>query len=369
MVAVRATADSRVMTSAPALLITRDELLLDDLLRLAAAAGTTLDVAHDTTSALRAWSSASVVLLGADQAGTLAAQQPPRRDQVHVVGHGPAGDGLFRSALATGAADVVELPAADAWVVELLTDAADGTARLATTVGVVAGSGGAGATTFACALALTSATREVAVLLDLDPLGPGVDRVVGLDAGRDPGAGVRWDALVGSHGRLGSRALRAALPEKDGLAVLTWSVGPPVALEPGAVREVLSAAQRGHDLVVVDLPRAVDDVTAEVVSRCDEILVVVEPTVAGVASAGKVAAVLRPLNRRLGLVVRGRGASVPAAHVASILELPLVAEVPSQRRLAEDVDLGLGPVHSRRSPLARAARAALGTERAGRPAA
>ena len=42
------------MTS-PALLITRDDLLLEDLLRLAAAAGTTLDVAHDTTAALRGW--------------------------------------------------------------------------------------------------------------------------------------------------------------------------------------------------------------------------------------------------------------------------------------------------------------------------
>ena len=48
------------MTS-PALLITRDDLLLEDLLRLAAAAGTTLDVAHDTTAALRGWGAASVV--------------------------------------------------------------------------------------------------------------------------------------------------------------------------------------------------------------------------------------------------------------------------------------------------------------------
>ncbi len=369
MAAVRATADSRVMTSAPALLITRDELLLDDLLRLAAAAGTTLDVAHDTTSALRAWSSASVVLLGADQAGTLAAEQPPRREQVHVVGHGPAGDGLFRSALATGAADVVELPAADAWVVELLTDAADGTAptrhhdRRGRRV-----RRGRGDHVRLRPRAHRRGPRGGRPARPR-PARPGRRPGGGSRCRTRPGSGVRWDALVGSHGRLGSRALRAALPERDGLAVLTWPVGPPVVLEPFAVREVLSAAQRGHDLVVVDLPRAVDDVTAEVVSRCDEILVVVEPTVAGVASAGKVAAVLRPLSRRLGLVVRGSGTTVPSEHVAAVLELPLVAEVPSQRRLAEHVDLGLGPVHSRRSPLARAARTALGTVRAGRPAA
>ena len=352
----------------PALLITRDELLLDDLLRLAAAAGTTLDVAHDPTAALRGWGAASVVLLGADLADPVAAQRPPRRDQVHVVAHGPVPDGLFRAALATGALDVVELPAADAWLVELLTDAADGGAHPARTVGVVGGSGGAGATTFASALALTAAAGGPAVLLDLDPLGPGVDRVVGLDAGLgrdglagggDGGGDARWDALVGSHGRLGSRSLRAALPCRDGLAVLTWPVGPPVALDPTTVREVLSAAQRGHDVVVADLSRHLDPVSLEVASRCDRVLLVAEPTVAGVVSAGKVAAGLRPVNGDLGVVVRVGGAAVPAEHVADILELPLVAELAAQRRLGEHLDLGLGPVHARRSPLSRAARAAL----------
>ncbi len=362
------------MTS-PVLLITRDDLLLDDLLRLAAAAGTTLDVAHDTTAALRGWGAASVVLLGADLADPVAAHRPPRRDQVHVVAHGPVPDGLFRAALASGALDVVELPAADAWLVELLTDAADGGAHPARTVGVVGGSGGAGATTFASALALTAAASGPAVLLDLDPLGPGADRVVGLDAeggpngsdgpdgrdGRDAGAGggARWDALVGSHGRLGSRSLRAALPRRDGLAVLTWPVGPPVDLDPTTAREVLSAAQRGHDVVVADLPRHLDPVSLEVASRCDRVLLVAESSVAGVASAGKVAAGLRPVNDDLGVVVRVGGAAVPAGHVADILELPLVAELAAQRRLDEHLDLGLGPVHTRRSPLARAARAAL----------
>jgi Flp pilus assembly CpaE family ATPase len=158
---------------------------------------------------------------------------------------------------------------------------------------------------------------------------------------------------------LGSRSLREALPTKDGLAVLTWPTGPPVLVGADSVREVLSAARRGHDLVVVDLPRAVDDATAEVVARCDRVLVVVQPTVAGVASAGKVAAVLRGLNHRLGLVVRDTGSSVPPEEVAAFLELPLVVEVPAQRRLAEHIDLGLGPVRSRRSSLSRAARDAL----------
>src|SRR4051794_368055 len=351
------------MTSGPALLITRDEPLLDDLLRLAAAAAVSLDVAHDAGSALRGWSGASLVLLGVDLAAPVAEQRPPRRDQVHVVGHSPLGGDAFRSALGAGALDVVELPTAEAWLVELLSDAvdaADGSdGARALTVGVIAGSGGAGATTFACALALTAAAQRRAMLLDLDPLGPGVDRVVGLDGGGGAADGVRWDALVSSRGRLGSRSLRAALPAKDGLAVLTWEVGVPAALDAASVREVLSAAQRGNDVVVVDLPRAVDEVTAEVVTRCDRVLLVVESAVAGVAAAGKVAASLRPLNERIGLVIRGGPSTADPGQVAAVLRLPLVGEVTRQRRLAEHVDLGLGPVHWRRSSLARAARAAL----------
>jgi secretion/DNA translocation related CpaE-like protein len=349
----------RGMTSAPPLLVTRDEMLLDELLRLAAAAGVTLDVAADTMSAMRGWAPAALVLVGADQAGDVAEQRPPRRDGVHVVGHGPVDDRVFRSALAAGALDVVELPASQAWLVELLTDVSDGARggrrRRARTFAVISGSGGAGATTFAAGLAVVSARLRTSALVDLDPLGPGLDRVVGLDGSE----GVRWDGLVTTPGRLGSRSLREALPEKDGLVVLTWDVATPVDLDPGSVREVLSASQRGNELVVVDLPRALDDVTVEVVTRCDRVLVVVTPTIMGVASAAKVLAGLRTATDRIGLVVRRRGTAIDSEQVAATLGVPLLAELPRQRRLAEHLELGLGPAHGPRSPLARSARAAL----------
>lgn len=349
-------------TAATALLITRDDRLLDELLRLAAAAGCILDVAHDPVGGLRAWSAASVVLVGADLARSVAQQRPPRRDHVHLVGQAPLPDEVFRSALGAGALDVVELPTAEAWLVELLTDATDATdgraaaGRRSLTVGVVGGSGGAGATTFACAVALTAARQQRTVLIDLDPLGPGADRVVGIDAP----SGARWDTLMSSRGRLGSRSLRAALPDKDGLAVLTWGTGSPIGLHATAVREVLSAARRGNDVVVVDVPRRLEDVTAEVVTRCDQVLVVTQPSIPGIAAAARVVGILRPLNDQLGLVVRGDRSAVPAGQVATALGLPLVADAPHQRRLSEHVHLGLGPVHSQRSSLARAARAALG---------
>jgi Flp pilus assembly CpaE family ATPase len=122
---------------------------------------------------------------------------------------------------------------------------------------------------------------------------------------------------------------------------------------------VLSAARRGNDVVVVDVPRALDDLTAEVVTRCDNVLVVTMPSLPGVASAGRLVAALRPLNGSLGVVVRRCRGACSTDQVSAALGLPVVAEVAHQRRLVEQVHLGLGPVHEQRSPLARAARALL----------
>jgi len=344
------------MTAATALLITRDEVLLEDVLRLTAAAGVDLDVAHESAAALRGWASAPVVLVGADQLSVVSAQHPVRREQVHVVTGTTAPDDLFRAALAIGAENVVELPAAETWLVELLTDVADGGARRATTIGVVGGSGGAGATTFAAALALTAALDTGHVLLiDADPLGGGIDRV----AGFEDLDGIRWDSLASTTGRFSSRSLREALPQRDGLAVLTWASGSHCRTEAVAVREVLSAAQRGCDLVVVDLARYPDPMTIEVLSRCDHVVLVAGLTVSAVAAASRVAAYLQDSARDMHLVTRGRAAGLGAADVSRALGIPLVAAMANQRRLVESVDLGLGPVQARRGPLARAAIAVL----------
>jgi secretion/DNA translocation related CpaE-like protein len=332
----------------PPLFATRDQTLLDELLRLAAAAGITPEVAGDAAAVLRAWSGAPLVLVGPDLADEVARLRPARRPGVHLVVWGGVPDQLFRSAVALGAEDVTELPRSDGWLTETLTDLGDPRRGQGVVLGVVGGSGGAGATTFACALAQVAARRGPAVVVDADPLGPGLDRVLGLEASE----GARWDALCQTTGRLSSRSLREALPRRAGLGVLTWHAGTSGALQAFALREALSAAQRGHDTVVLDLPRHPDPVVDEAVARCDRLLVVVAPSVAGVASAGRVCARLTDPSR-LRLVVRGTGIS--ADEIARATGLPVVARMADQRGLAEAIDLGLGPVRSRRGPLGRAA--------------
>jgi secretion/DNA translocation related CpaE-like protein len=174
--------------------------------------------------------------------------------------------------------------------------------------------------------------------------------------GVDDASGITWRELADSSGRLGSRALREALPGIGNVRVLGHAeddLSPPGA---AAVREALSAGRRGHDWVVVDLPRAADARTAPVLSGCDRVVLVARAALGTVASAGRVADQLRGETASLGLVVRPRGGTATAAEVARALGVELLAELPEQRRLDEHLDLGLGPVHGRRSPLARTAR-------------
>ena len=191
------------------------------------------------------------------------------------------------------------------------------------------------------------------MVVDADPLGPGADRVLGLDAV----AGVRWADLETTAGRLGARSLREALPRRERLGVLTWHPGRSAPIADVVVRECLSAARRGHDVVVVDLPRGEGSSVADAVSRCDLLAVVTTPSVCGVAAAAGLVRILDP-PARSGLVVRGTG--LDPAEVAEVTGLPVLAEMRDQRRVAESVDLGLGPVRSRRGPLSRAAAQVLG---------
>ncbi len=329
----------------PVLLLTCSTSLHDAVVPLCAAAGVGVQVCADPALALAPWRQAELVLVGVDVAAEVVALAPPRRADVHVVGLAP-GDGAFRRAVELGASSVIDLPSASDWLVDALADVGE-RASPGHTVGVVGGSGGAGATMLACALAQWHAARAPTLLVDADPLGPGLDRLLGME----DLVGVRWEGLAETAGRLGARALRESVPRRDGLGVLTWS-GLRRRLDVATARRILPAAVRGHDLVVLDLPRQGVPALAELVDRCDDLLVVTPATVPGLAATARLVAELGR-DGRAGLVVRPGGLS--DADAERVTGLPVVADVGDQRGLAASVDRGLGPLAGR-GPLARAAR-------------
>ncbi|WP_344018920.1 septum site-determining protein Ssd [Streptomyces luteireticuli] len=329
------------------LIVTEDEDLLDDLLRLCAAAGALPEVAHGTSVRADQWSGAPLVLVGDDCADRLPGIVC--REGVVLVGRDPDDPGVWQRALGIGARTVEVLPDGEGRLVDLIADAAEGTGRPALTVGVIGGRGGAGASTLACALAVAAArTGRRTMLVDADPLGGGLDVLLGAERAE----GLRWPAFAGSRGRVACRALEEALPEPHSLRLLSWDRGDRVAVPPEAVRAVLAAARRRGGVVVVDLPRGADGAAAEVLGQLDLGLLVVPSELRAVAAAHQVALSVGMMMGDLRMVVRGPcGPGLDGEEVARLLALPLAGEVPEDPGLSRALAAGRPP-GADRGPLA-----------------
>nr|WP_055504570.1 septum site-determining protein Ssd [Nonomuraea pusilla] len=325
------------------LVITEDTALLDDLVRMAAAAGAQLDVAHAPAHARPYWGLAPLVLVGADQADAVAATAPPARDHVLLITLDQHDDpDTWRRCVAVGARAVVRLPADERRLVEELADAMEPDPRSGTVVCVLGGRGGAGASVLSACLALrASGDRLRTLLVDADPLGGGLDALLG----REEETGARWPDLVAREGRISSSALRGALPSFGDLAVLSFHRGEVEPIPVQAMRSVLEAGRRGFDLVVADLPRHLDPAAAEALARADTTLLVTPADVRGVLSAVQVLSVAAKHTSDIRAVLRP--GVLDAGTATESLGIPAAGHLPDQPKLTATLNRGelprLGP--------------------------
>ena len=344
------------------LLLTADPALLDDLLRVAAAAATEVQAASDPAGAAASWAAAPLVVLGADLAEAVSrAGLPARAGVLLATSAGDRAD-VWPLAARAGAEAVLVLPQAAGLLAERLGRVTSAPAR-ATTVAVVPGRGGAGASTLACALAVTARRLRPdlrPLLVDGDPLGGGLDLLLGAE--HTPG--LRWPALAATRGRPAADELRGALPQVEGFSLLSWDRGDPVDLTREAAGAVLAAGCRGHDLVVLDIPRAPDPAGRRLLAAAGTALLVVPADVGSAAAASRVAGRLATVVPDVRVVVRTPrrhgAAGLGADQVAAAVGLPLGGRLGDEPGLAAAAERGEPPGRSGRGPLARLCRELLG---------
>ncbi|MEU5262465.1 septum site-determining protein Ssd [Amycolatopsis sp. NPDC021455] len=349
------------MTGERPLVVAADETVLDEILRVAAVAGCELDRAPDLTAARGHWARAPLVVL--DEAAARLPPTLPRRGGILLVCKGSPEPRTWEHAFRGGVERVISLPDDETELAGAFADVVETPAEQAGLVlGVVGGRGGAGASVFAATLALV-ADRDPggALLVDCDPLGGGLDLLLGLEKT----AGPRWPDLQ-LTGRVTMSSLAAALPQRrhrgGSLPVLACGrEGEGPAVE--SLSAVLSAGRRSGRTVVCDLPRTLGGAAAEAVAVADLVVLIVPVELRACMAAKQVLRGLATLTARTGVVSCGRpknGAS--AIRTAGLLGPPLLASMLPERGLAADVERGEFPAKPA-GPLASAAAQVLAVAR------
>lgn len=339
----------------------RGDPLVDTIGRCAAAAGYRA-ARGEARSSRREWRDARAVILDAAAVEIIAAEvsratMPARGGGVIVVGDESSSTIMWRAAIAIGADHSVALPSDEARLVSILGELLVPQRHPANAVAVIGGHGGAGASTLAATIAVSSSRGSVpTMLLDTDGRGPGIDLMLGIE-GRP---GVRWQDLTIEGGAVSGDVLRGALPHVDDLlTVLAPRRDDPRDLRADTVAAVMEGARAHGDLVVVDVPRAASEVTASVLDAVDLTVLITTATLSGCASSRAMVPWLRERGGEPALVVRGPAPSgLRASAVADAIGLPLLASYRAQRALAARIERDRLDV-ARRSPMGRAAAAIL----------
>ena len=343
-------AQSRDMSdSSRPLLITADPLLLDEVIRLATAAGVELSVREEPTAS--AWSSAPLVFIGEDALPEAELRALPRRASVIVVrrsdGPGPSvlptPTQTWRGAVAVGAEHVAELPDASRWMVDRIAEASDAVSQSGPVISCVPAVGGAGASTIAALLA-----RETrGLLVDLDPFGAAIP----VDGG------VRWPDLVDTRGRIPPASLRSALPSVHGVHVLTGTPGERFSIPNEPLGAIIEAGSRGFPCTLLDTPRTDGGASRIAWSRSDLTIVVLGPQPAGAARAWALIDAIREVCTRVAIVIRTapRDPGLWGLEEAAEWQVELLPAVRHDRTLAQGDHAYLTP----RATARRSARALL----------
>jgi secretion/DNA translocation related CpaE-like protein len=337
-----------------------DPELLDQVLSVTAVVGVEPLVLSDPGHLRPHWASASMLLLGVDQAARVAAMGLPRRAEVYLVAGEKASAAQAQQWSIRLGAPLVPLPASAGWLSEALADVS-GTGRVTGSLllCVVGGSGGVGASTLAAGLAYVAArASQRTMLIDADIHSGGLDLLLGAERT----SGWRWPRLASARGHLGD--LTGQLPAVEGVDLLSMARGeltPGWELRAEQLKSVLLSALRSHEITVVDMPRALGAAAWEALRRAQLTVLLVRDDVRGIAAGREVVRELGGECDRFGLVVRQRRSRLLDPNlVATGVGLPLLGSFADDAGLVLAAERGDPPGRSAHSSLARLCRELLG---------
>lgn len=326
------TAEAEPEAPGALLLVTGREALRDDVALIAAVVGARLECREEWEGVdPQDW---AAVMCGTD------ALPPSARTAAGTLLLG--GEGLWEIAAELPGLRPVALPEGEVWLSEHL--GACVLDRMPGQVAVFAGAfGGAGATTFAYLTAAEAAVRgHAALLVDGDPQ-PGSGAVSLAGTARAQGSlggtgSLGWAELEAVDGEISASQLSAALPEMDGIRVLSGGAEDQAAGTAETVDAVVRAGRRVFDLVVVDASRRAG-LLSSLAEQTDLGVIVTQASRRGADAADQVRS--QAAEAPLMLVVNGaacRGWSV--TETAEAVGLPVVADCAEQRWLRTADGLG-----------------------------
>ncbi|MCF6506248.1 septum formation initiator [Blastococcus sp. MG754426] len=336
------------------LVVSTDEDLLDELLRLVAAAGAEAELASGGPALRRAHREAALVLVGAEALAAGALRALPRRPGVVVVTTAELPAEGWAAAVEAGAERVAVLPADEGWLLSRCAAAVRAPAERGRLVAVGGACGGAGASTLAAAVAL--AAPGGAVLVDADAWGGGLDLLLGAELAE----GLRWPDLAGLRGEVAGDALLGALPGVAGIHLVSADRAGAGPIPDAALSAVVGAGRGSGRPVVVDLPRpgcaGPGRGAQEVLADADLAVLVVPARLRAATAARQLVGAAGSPWSAAHLVVRTLPGGLLPGDVAEVVGRPVVAELPHDRGAVARAERGQPPGAQPRSPLAVVAR-------------
>lgn len=338
--------------------VTKDQDLMDQIRRLVAVSAHEVQCVSSISQAQGGWDSASLVFVGCDLVAEVRSAALPKRKQLVVVAHSGATDTIWREAMSVGAQGVVQLPEDEDWVTDQLAAIAAEQGHRGLVLATLGGSGGVGSSSFVAALGIAALELgKSPVVVDLDPIGCGIDVVLGSDQVE---SGVRWSELYRVSGRVPGKSLVGGLPSINQVPILSWGDGEALLPTKEAVGIVLDSLKSSFDVVLVDLPRSSPDISNVVLSRTYAVSFLVRTGVIGAVAAKRASKWLLNSHQTVDLLVRpdsNNGSDATEVRdLGELLDIEPFLVVPNCKELAAELEAGLPPGSHPKSKLGAVAR-------------